>query len=432
MTNDPTDVRALQFGRHGTSSRNALERFDAIIVGGGVAGSTAARILARGGWSVAVVEKSSFPRRKVCGEYLSSTNLDLFERLGILDDFLERAGPEINRVGLFDGSTVVTSPMPRPRRAQFLWGRALRREILDPLLLERAVQAGAQVMQPCSVVGTERARNAFVSKIVSKPDNDIGEIESRVVIAAHGSWEPGGLPTQTPHQHPKDSDLFGFKAHFENASLPSNLMPLLAFPGGYGGMVNCGDRLVSLSFCIRRDVLETLRRRRPRAKAGEVSFEHILDSCLGVRETLSRASVKDGWVSAGPIRPGIRPRQRDGIYCVGNAAGEAHPLIAEGISIAIQSAWLLAQRLTKLRPADLTEADLRAVGDDYSWEWLKAFGLRIKAADFFARLALTGRTTHSLIRHTMLTFPQILTLGARLSGKVNHTACLTPKTTLGG
>ena len=171
---------------------------------------------------------------------------------------------------------------------------------------------------------------------------------------------------------------------------------------------------------------------RARAKAGEVSFEHILDSCLGVRETLSRASVKDGWVSAGPIRPGIRPRQRDGIYCVGNAAGEAHPLIAEGISIAIQSAWLLAQRLTKLRPADLTEADLRAVGDDYSWEWLKAFGLRIKAADFFARLALTGRTTHSLIRHTMLTFPQILTLGARLSGKVNHAACLTPKTTLGG
>ena len=74
--------------RPGTSSRNVLERFDAIIIGGGVAGSTAARILARGGWSVAVVEKSSFPRRKVCGEYLSSTNLDLFERLGILDDFL--------------------------------------------------------------------------------------------------------------------------------------------------------------------------------------------------------------------------------------------------------------------------------------------------------------------------------------------------------
>src|SRR5437763_15989599 len=97
-----------------------MERFDAIIVGGGVAGSTAARILARGGWSVAVVEKCSFPRRKVCGEYLSSTNRDLFDRLGILDDFLARAGPEVNRVGLCDGSTVGTCPLARPRREAVL------------------------------------------------------------------------------------------------------------------------------------------------------------------------------------------------------------------------------------------------------------------------------------------------------------------------
>ena len=42
-------------------------RFDAIIIGAGVAGSTAAILLARAGWSVALVEKQHFPRRKVCG-----------------------------------------------------------------------------------------------------------------------------------------------------------------------------------------------------------------------------------------------------------------------------------------------------------------------------------------------------------------------------
>jgi flavin-dependent dehydrogenase len=407
-----------------------LRRYDAIIAGGGVAGSTAARILARGGWSVLVVEKSSFPRKKVCGEYLSSTNLALFDQLGLLDDFLSRAGPEINRVGLFDRSTVVTSPMPRPRRARFLWGRALRREILDPLLLERAVEAGAEVRQPWSVVGTERRGNAFVSKVVSQPGNDADEVESRVVVAAHGSWETGSLPTQSARLPPRGSDLFGFKAHFENAALPQNLMPLVVFPGGYGGMVNCGDGLLSLSFCIRRDRLESLRRHSPHAKAGEAAYAHILDSCVGVREALSDAVVRDGWASAGPIRPGIRPRYRDGIYCIGNAAGEAHPLIAEGISIAMQSAWLLARRLAALPPGEMTEADLQSAGRRYAGDWLNSFGLRIKAAEVFARLAMTGGRTHALILPVLLTFPQILTAGARISGKVNQVVKLNEKMAL--
>jgi len=54
---------------------------DAIVIGGGPAGTTVALLLARAGWSVALVERKSFPRRKVCGEYLSATNLPLFDHL---------------------------------------------------------------------------------------------------------------------------------------------------------------------------------------------------------------------------------------------------------------------------------------------------------------------------------------------------------------
>jgi len=46
--------------------------YDALIVGAGPAGSTAARVLARAGWSVGLIEKSSFPRRKVCGELVNA------------------------------------------------------------------------------------------------------------------------------------------------------------------------------------------------------------------------------------------------------------------------------------------------------------------------------------------------------------------------
>src|SRR5438093_25151 len=75
--------------------------YDALVIGGGPAGATTALLLARAGWSVALVERSPFPRRKVCGEFLSATNLPLLRHLGVGDAFRDLAGPEVRRVVLF-------------------------------------------------------------------------------------------------------------------------------------------------------------------------------------------------------------------------------------------------------------------------------------------------------------------------------------------
>ena len=65
--------------------------YDAIVVGAGPAGSTAAILLASAGWSVALIEKQPFPRRKVCGACIGAGNLPLLATLGIGDEFA-RAG----------------------------------------------------------------------------------------------------------------------------------------------------------------------------------------------------------------------------------------------------------------------------------------------------------------------------------------------------
>src|SRR5215472_3778108 len=57
-------------------------RLDALIVGAGPAGSAAARLLAAAGWSVALVEKAAFPRRKVCGEFISATTMPVLKACG--------------------------------------------------------------------------------------------------------------------------------------------------------------------------------------------------------------------------------------------------------------------------------------------------------------------------------------------------------------
>src|SRR5680860_1549609 len=89
------------------------ENYDALVIGAGPAGGSAALMLARAGWNVVIVEKSTFPRRKVCGEFISATSLPILFQTGLGENFQEHAGPEVRRVGLFARDTVLEAPMPK-------------------------------------------------------------------------------------------------------------------------------------------------------------------------------------------------------------------------------------------------------------------------------------------------------------------------------
>jgi menaquinone-9 beta-reductase len=382
---------------------------DAIVIGAGPAGTATALALAQQGWSVAIVERSDFPRRKVCGEFISAASMTILDSLGVGAAVRSRAGPEVRRLALFASGPSIEAPMPRARGEAF--GRAIGRDVLDTLLLDAARSAGVTVFQPWRAADVSAGAETSFVQIETRDRQQV--LTAPVVVAAHGSWEHGNLPTHLQKQH-GPRDFLGFKAHLKNASLAADLMPLLAFPGGYGGMVWSDNGRLSLSFCIRRDVLATLRKRQPGRPAAEAVHAHIVASCPAAKAAIGGAWLEEDWLAAGPIRPGLRACYVDDIFRVGNVAGESHPIIAEGISMALQSGWMLARELG--RAQHFERSGRACVGQRYAAAWRKQFSTRVRLAALLAHLAISP-TTARAIQTIVRLFPASLSVGAILSGK---------------
>ncbi len=337
-------------------------RADVLIIGGGPAGATAAILLARAGRDVVVAEKSAFPRRKVCGEFIAASGISLLDELGLKARFEAMAGPEVRRIAIWAGSRVLEASMPGDR-----YPRALERDQLDTMLLEEAARCGARLVR-------ER-----------------GDIQARTLIRACGSWQR--------NPRPKPSDLFGFQAHFSGGALPAGTIAMIPFPGGYAGLVERAHGQSTFACCIRRDRLDAIRDRG--LSAGESVLRHAIRACPTLAEALATAVLTEPWLGAGPLHPGTRPPYADGAYAIGNAAGEAHPVVGEGIAMAMQSAALFAQCLLR--------------GGNYAWQWRRRFMPRLWVSAALAHLAmLPGASALAPILGGM---PALITAAALMSGK---------------
>jgi 2-polyprenyl-6-methoxyphenol hydroxylase-like FAD-dependent oxidoreductase len=396
--------------------------FDALIVGAGPAGSTAAVLLARAGWSVAIVEKQPFPRRKVCGECIAASNLPLLEALGMAPAaFDSLAAPALQRLALMQGRHSVSAPLPAGTHPRHTWARALGRETLDTLLLAQARAAGARVLQPWSVLSIHGPPGQMRALALNIATGEKTELQARVVILANGSWEPLRSARQTQRRTRRGSDLLAFKANFDNADLAPGLLPVLAFQGGYGGMVVADRHTTTIACCVRADRLAVLRAGLPGHSAGEVVEALLRRECAGVDAALQPAQRRGPWLGSGPIDPGIRLRGDDRVLKIGNAAAEAHPIIGEGMSMAMQSAWLLCERLLTSsgaggpQNAALWHAD---VARRYAADWRRHFATRLRLAAVLAHTAMRPLPASMLVaavRH----FPSAVTWGARWCAKVS-------------
>jgi len=400
---------------------------DALVIGAGPAGASAAILLAHAGWQVSVVEQHAYPRQKVCGECIAAGNLPLLDELGVGQAFRRLAGAELKHAGWMRGDTTVIADMPACPPGSAPYGRALGRDVFDALLLERARALGVRILQParvCKVSGTPgkfrcEIRHGGIARAAALPER-VETLCASIIIDAHGSWESGpefeaaGDAAQRLPQ--RASDLFAFKATFSGSTLVPGLLPVVAVNGGYGGLVVANAGRTAVALCLRRDVLRAVRARSRGAAAGLAVETHLRQSCRGVREALRDAEREGSWLTVGPLRPGIRLAPMPGVFRVGNAAGETHPLIGEGISMALQSSKLLVDILRRHVDRAFDGRALEVSQQAYAGAWRAAFLPRLRLAALYSHVAMRAPLA-APVGKALRQWPPLLTTAARFAGK---------------
>jgi flavin-dependent dehydrogenase len=402
---------------------------DVLIIGAGPAGASAAIRLATSGWHVILIEQHNYPRHKVCGECIAAGSWALLDELGVGSELRQLAGPDLRQVGWMGADRTLIAQMPACPHGSYRYGRALGRDYLDSVLVERARSLGVTMLQPARLLGVSGTVGRFECRYELRSHQAAGAtplrtertLRAAVVIDAHGSWERGptvsGTEPGTARRVSKsNSDLLAFKASFRNARLPSGFLPVIALHGGYGGMVISDHERTTLACCIRRDALEKCRRDAPGEAAGAAIESYLRRSCHGVAEALGDAQRDGPWLSVGPVRPGIRIATSDGVLRVGNAAGETHPLIGEGIGMALQSAALLAVQLGHKPAVAYDSKHFGRIQRTYAAQWRRQFQARLRIAQLYAYIAMNPALSPTAQR-ILARLPRALTFAAQIAGK---------------
>jgi geranylgeranyl reductase family protein len=325
------------------------------VVGAGPAGAATAAHLARAGVDVLLLDRSRFPRDKVCGDFVGPVALAELDRLGVDSPVLGR-GNAVRRARLhLDGRELVERTFPGG--GDYVpFGRVVRRVDFDASVVEAAVREGARLHEGFHVDGL--ARSADGSTTIES--RTAPSLRARVVVGADGSnsfvsrWLRGGPP-------PRTDRIVAVRAYYAGIDGPADRADLYfsrdSFPGYYwlfpdsAETANVGVGMVQETLPRVRDHLRDL-------------LARLVGRDEALRERLGGATL-EGKVVGWPLttyNPSL-PVVGDGLVLVGDAAGLINSLNGEGIQYALLSARWAADAIGEgLAAGDVSREALAPYG----------------------------------------------------------------------
>jgi len=323
---------------------------DVIVVGAGPAGSTTAYYLARSGLDVAVLEKATFPREKVCGDGLTPRAVKALVNMGI--DTSEKSGWLHNKgLRIIGGGVRLELDWPA-LSAYPNYGLVRPRTDFDELLAKQAVAAGAKLYEQTMVTGPVLdERNDRITGVAARTSD--GEVTWRapLVVAADGNStrlsiamglhkrtdRPMGVAVRTYFASPRHDDDW-LESHLElwdRRKAKSTLLP------GYGWVFGMGDGTSNVGLGL----LNT-------SKAFQnIDYKDLLRAWLaGLPEDWG--FVEDNRTqpirgAALPMGFNRQPHYTRGLVLVGDAGGMVNPFNGEGIAYAMESGELAAAAIVQ-------------------------------------------------------------------------------------
>jgi flavin-dependent dehydrogenase len=284
--------------------------FDVAVVGAGPAGSACAAICAAGGLRTVLIERSTFPREKVCGDCINPACWPVLDRLGVAARILAQPHSrlaELEFIGI--GGRLLRFPLHADERGEI----ALKRSLFDSVLLERARECGAEIRMPRTLTGIEHGWTLHAQW---------ERIRAHTLVAADGRNSTvarllGVLP-------PARRERVAAQMHFVAPSEFGDRVAMRLLPRGYCGLANVGGGEANL--CVVSDG----------AGMGELKAWAVSEFAL---------PPDAGWRTVAPLARAPVPCVQDRALFVGDAARVVEPFTGEGIYYALASGELAARHL---------------------------------------------------------------------------------------
>lgn len=314
---------------------------DVAVVGAGPAGCSAAIFLALRGFRVVLVEKTRFPRPKVCGEGVMPAGLGVLGRLGVLPD-VERAGRRFRGVAFKDIDGRSASGDFRGGGS----GIVLRRETLDSILLERAkalsaitVLEGRRVVKP--LLGPAGLEGFETAGIDEKVESEAKEIRARQSVIADGALSPVAESLGLRRMMPARA-RYGLRTHCDKIEDLGDRVEVFLIPGGeiyVAPQREPGTALVSL-------LLEESELARFKERTQD-AFDETLRTCPFLKVRMRSSSRLTPILGLGPLGGSRERWSGPGWLLAGDAASSVDPITGDGIAIALQNGELAAETIAR-------------------------------------------------------------------------------------